>query len=102
MNPSPKITSSRIPVQRGPQLQVIVDGRPVEAYLGETVAAVLAVSGHLKLPPPEHSGIPGSLFCGIGVCYSCLITIDRVPNQRACVTPVAEGMVIETGRPAHA
>ncbi len=101
MTHSPKKTSTRIPIHRGPQLQVIVNGRPVEAYLGETVAAVLTVSGHLKLPPPAHSGIPGSLFCGMGVCYSCLVTINRVPNQRACVTPVAEGMNIETGKPAN-
>ena len=77
---------------------MIVDRQPVEAYAGETVAAVLTASGHLKLGPPEHSDIPGSLFCGMGVCYSCLVTIDEVPNQRACVTPVTEGMTIKTGR----
>jgi sarcosine oxidase subunit alpha len=99
MKLSPKKTSTRLPIQRGRRLHVIVDSQPVEAYAGETVAAVLTASGHLKLGLSEHSDIPGSLFCGMGVCYSCLVTIDQVPNQRACVTPVAAGMTIETEGP---
>jgi NADH dehydrogenase/NADH:ubiquinone oxidoreductase subunit G len=37
----------------------------------------------------------------MGVCFDCLVTIDGVENVRACMTPVKEGMVIETGGPAH-
>jgi sarcosine oxidase subunit alpha len=94
-------TSTRIPTKRGRRLHVFVNNQPVEAYAGETAAAVLITSGHRNLGPPEQSAIPGSLFCGMGVCYSCLVTIDGVPNIRACVTPVAEGMTIMTGRPPH-
>ena len=45
----------------------------------------------------DAGGSPRGLFCGIGNCYECLVTVDGVPNVRACVTPVAAGMVIETG-----
>ena len=31
---------------------------------------------------------------GMGVCYDCLVTIDGVPNQRACMTPVQDRMEI--------
>jgi NADH dehydrogenase/NADH:ubiquinone oxidoreductase subunit G len=32
----------------------------------------------------------------MGLCYECLVTVDGIPNVRACLTPVAEGMVVET------
>ena len=30
----------------------------------------------------------------MGVCFDCLMEIDGVPNQQACMVPVAEGMAI--------
>jgi NADH dehydrogenase/NADH:ubiquinone oxidoreductase subunit G len=35
------------------------------------------------------------VFCGIGVCFDCLVVVDGVPNTRACMTWVREGMHIE-------
>ncbi|MGW2362580.1 2Fe-2S iron-sulfur cluster-binding protein, partial [Streptomyces phaeofaciens] len=26
---------------------------------------------------------PRGVFCGIGVCFDCLVTVDGRPNQRA-------------------
>ena len=40
------------------------------------------------------TGQPRGIFCGMGVCYDCLVTIDGVPNQRACMTQVKDGMEI--------
>jgi sarcosine oxidase subunit alpha len=77
---------------------VVINNQPVEAYAGETVAAVLITAGHRNLGHSEHTDVPGGLYCGMGVCFSCLVTVNGVPNTRACVTPVAEGMAIETGR----
>ena len=34
----------------------------------------------------------------MGVCGECLVTIDGIANQRACITPVRDGMVVESGR----
>ena len=31
-------------------------------------------------------------FCGMGVCFDCLVCIDGLPNQRACMTKVRAGM----------
>ena len=33
----------------------------------------------------------------MGVCFECLVTIDGEPNRQACLTPVAQGMTIDTG-----
>ena len=38
---------------------------------------------------------PRGLFCGIGVCFDCLLTVDGEANQRACLVEVRDGMQIE-------
>ncbi len=79
-------------------LTVIVDGEPTVAYPGETVATVLLALGRRTLRHTAH-GAPRGLFCGMGVCYDCLVTVDGQPDVRACVTIVQPGMVIESGAP---
>ncbi len=76
---------------RGPQLTVTVDGRPVTAYAGETVAAVLIAEGDAATRTTV-GGAPRGVFCGMGVCFDCLVVVDGVPNTRACMTWVREGM----------
>ena len=41
-------------------------------------------------------GAPRGVFCGMGVCFDCLVVIDGEPSRRACVTFVTEGMRVET------
>jgi predicted molibdopterin-dependent oxidoreductase YjgC len=72
------------------------DGRDVAAEPGQTVAAALWAAGVRSWRTTRDRGAPRGLFCGIGVCFDCLITIDAVPNQRACVVPVRDGMVVTT------
>jgi aerobic-type carbon monoxide dehydrogenase small subunit (CoxS/CutS family) len=38
------------------------------------------------------------VFCGIGVCFDCLVTVNGVPNQRACLVPARPGDEITTQR----
>lgn len=86
-------------VRRGPRVEVLVDGRNITGHLGETVAAVLLAEG-IRAFRRTASGEPRGIFCGMGICYDCLVTVDGVPNTRACMTPIAAGMVIETGAAA--
>jgi predicted molibdopterin-dependent oxidoreductase YjgC len=76
---------------RGPEVTVTLDGRPVVAHAGETVAAVLIAEG-LDATRTTVAGAPRGLYCGMGACFDCLVVIDGVPNTRACMTWVAEGM----------
>jgi predicted molibdopterin-dependent oxidoreductase YjgC len=91
----------RLPVpawlERGPQVTVIVDGQSTTAYQGESVAAVLWVQGgpHTRT---TAAGEPRGLFCGMGVCFECLVVVDGVPNTRSCVTWVRDGMHITRQR----
>ncbi len=71
-----------------------VDGAPVEAPRGEPLATALAAAGHLGLRESPRLGGPRGAFCFMGVCQECAIHVDGVLRQ-ACMTPVAEGMVVE-------
>ncbi len=82
--------------RRGEPITVQVDGRPVSAYAGETVAALLVAEGIRTFRHTAKRSEPRSMFCGIGICYDCLVTVDGIPNIRACVTSVAPGMTIDT------
>ena len=73
------------------------DGRPIRAYEGETIAAALHAAG-IRVLSRTRSGAPRGLFCAIGKCSSCLATVDGIPNVRTCVTPVGEGMAVESQR----
>ena len=84
-------------VQRGKQITVQIDGRLVKAFEGETIAALLFAEGIRTFRRTSKLGKSRGLFCGMGVCYDCLVTVDSTPNVRACVTLLTEGMVIETG-----
>jgi predicted molibdopterin-dependent oxidoreductase YjgC len=70
---------------------IVLDGEPVEAYEGETVAAVLLARGEIATRTTAR-GEPRGIFCGMGVCFDCLMIVDGVPNTRACMTWVSEGL----------
>lgn len=74
-----------------------LDGRSITARAGVTVGAALTDAGIRSWRTTRIEGAPRGLFCGIGICYDCLITVDGVPNQRACLVPVAQGMRLTTG-----
>src|SRR6185295_16849282 len=85
-------------IERGAALTVYVDGEPLTAYAGETLAAAMLAVGRRALRAAPRTGSPRGLFCGMGVCYDCLMVVDGRPNVRACMTYVAEGMRAETQR----
>jgi len=79
-------------VERGRPVRILVDGEAVEAYEGETLAAALLASGRRVFRRPAPGGRPGGLFCGMGICYECLVEVAGEGHCRACSTPVREGM----------
>lgn len=85
-------------VERGDAVTIIVDGDRVRAYPGETVAGALLAAGHRAWRRTRNNGEARGLFCGMGVCFDCMVTVDGRPHVRVCVTPVEDGMVVETQR----
>ncbi|QOV34192.1 (2Fe-2S)-binding protein [Streptomyces ferrugineus] len=80
----------------GPAFTVTLDGREIEALPGQTVAAALWSAGVTSWRTTRGEGRPRGVFCGIGVCFDCLITVNDRPNQRACLVPVHPGDAIRT------
>jgi D-hydroxyproline dehydrogenase subunit gamma len=80
-------------LERGAPVSLTLDGRAVTAYDGESVAGMLLAEGHPAMRTTQ-AGDPRGVYCGMGVCFDCLVVVDGVPNTRACVTWVREGMVV--------
>ncbi len=81
-------------VQRGEQFEFSFEGQSVVAYPGESIGAALMAAGQATFRLTRREGRPRGLFCGIGICYDCLVIVDGSPNQRACLTPARPGAVI--------
>jgi len=82
-------------------VRITFDGTEIEALPGETVAAALAAADIVAVRE-TRSHAPRGPFCGMGVCFDCLVTIDGRPSQRACLTKVAAGMDVRSAALATA
>jgi hydrogen cyanide synthase HcnA len=77
-------------------MSILINGQAVNAAKGETVLSVLNAVGVRQLSPNDHGEMNGA-YCGMGVCYCCLVKIDGRHKRRACQTLVQPGMSVETG-----
>lgn len=82
--------------QHGRKVGFTFDGKPMEGFEGEPIAVALHANGVkvYRYSPEAHR--PRGFFCAIGKCSSCFMVVDGVPNVRTCVTPLTEGMAVET------
>jgi hypothetical protein len=75
--------------------EVVFNGRPLTMVPGQTIAAVLIAAGVRSWRTTRIDGRPRGLFCGIGVCFDCLVTVNGVPSVRACIAEARPGDVID-------
>ena len=81
--------------RRGMAFTIIIDGQAALAYPGETLATVMLANG---LRVFRHTSIkkqPRGLYCGMGICFDCLVTLNGRPNVRACQTLAQPDDVVE-------
>jgi predicted molibdopterin-dependent oxidoreductase YjgC len=81
---------------KGRKVFIEVDGRRIEAEEHEPIAAALTAAGIFVFHLSKKTSSPRGLFCAIGRCSDCFMIVDGIPNTRTCVTPVREGMKVET------
>jgi len=81
-------------LKRGRKIVFSVNGRSTTAHMGETIHAALIAAGYRQFRKSKTHQ-PRGVFCGMGVCYECLVTINNGSTQQACVTLVEEGMEVE-------
>ena len=79
-------------------VEILVDGRPIPAFAGESLAVALACAGIRRLRSSTRSGEPRGMFCLMGVCQECVVRVDgRTVNS--CMEPVRTGMIVELEAP---
>lgn len=75
---------------------IVIDGETFVAAKGESVASALLCAGVSSFRPSVKTGSPRAPYCMIGNCFECLVEIDGVPHQQACLRYVHDGMEIST------
>lgn len=76
--------------------EITIDGKVVAVADGMTIAAALTEHRMRSWRTTRIDNRPRGLFCGMGVCFDCLVVLNGAPNVRACVTLVEPGDVITT------
>ena len=82
--------------EKGKQVTFTFDGKQIIGYEGEPIAVALKSAGVMvhRYTKKEHK--PRGIFCAIGRCTDCVMVVDGKPNIRTCVTPLQEGMAVQT------
>jgi hypothetical protein len=75
---------------------ISVDGIPASGVAGQSLAGVLLGSGMLGFRQTSVQGQPRGVFCGIGVCFDCLVEVNGLRDVRACQRRAADGDVVAT------
>lgn len=74
--------------------EVTVDGHETTAVDGQTVAGLLIAMGKDSWRDTRRNGRPRGVFCGIGVCFDCLVVVNGIPDIRACQRTLTPGDTI--------
>jgi predicted molibdopterin-dependent oxidoreductase YjgC len=74
--------------------EITFDGRPIPVVPGQTIGAALTAAGIRSWRRTRLADRPRGLFCGIGVCFDCLVTVNGRPSLRACLVEARPGDVV--------
>lgn len=75
---------------------IYVDGVMHRVPAHFSVAAALLALGIDACRMTPVGNMRRGPFCMMGICFDCLVQIDGVPNQQACMVRVRDGMAICT------
>ena len=86
------------PIKPAPptHLTISVDGIAASGVVGQSLAGVILSSGTLGFRRTSARGLPRGVFCGIGVCFDCLVEVNGLRDVRACQRRAADGDVVST------
>ena len=86
----------------GGRVTFTFNGDVFEGVEGEPIAFALWAAGVRTLGRGERGGEPRGIYCGIGHCYSCRVTVDGEADVRACIAPLRAGMTVRSQEPPEA
>lgn len=82
--------------EKGRLVTFFYDGRSMQGYEGEPIAVALKAAGVMVHRHTKKYDRPRGVFCAIGRCTDCVMVVNGKPNVRTCVTPLEEGMTVQT------
>jgi hypothetical protein len=71
------------------------DGQQIPYVEGQSIGAALTAAGIRSWRTTRKTARPRGLFCGIGVCFDCLVVVDGHPNERACLARASADLDVE-------
>ena len=77
-----------------PAIELHVDGCPIEAHEGDTLAIALLSAGVTAFRHTPVSGEPRAPLCLMGVCFDCLVEVDGRQNVQSCMVEARSGMQV--------
>lgn len=78
------------------RINATFNNKAITANDGVTVGAALVANGITSWRSTRRNDRPRGLFCGIGVCFDCLVNVDGQRNERACMVLLEDGMCIDS------
>ena len=78
------------------EIKFYFNDQEITGLTGQSVGAALIANGDRILRKTRFNEKGRGVFCGIGVCFDCLVVIDGISNQRACITEIQSGMKVQT------
>ena len=80
------------------RLEIFFDGKRLDALAGETISATLSAHGIHTLRNTRKNH-PRGIYCGMGACFDCVVTVDGRQGVRACMEKVQAGQQVRSGMP---
>src|SRR5690625_7923387 len=68
-------------LQIGEKITFTYDGKELFGYENDTIASALLANGIRTLRYHEASGTPRGIYCNIGHCFECRVTVNGVSNE---------------------
>ncbi len=87
------------PLEEQKEVSFTFNGQTLTGRENESIAAALLANGIRTLRHHEDSGSPRGIYCNIGHCFECRVTVNSKQGVRSCLTPLQEGMTIQSGGP---
>lgn len=78
-----------------PTVAIFFEGSELRVPVGRSVMAGVLAADPGYTRTTAIGGHKRSAYCQMGVCFECLMEIDGVPNQQACMIEVREGMKVK-------
>lgn len=83
-------------MKKGKKVKFQYNGKDLYGNEGKPISVALKAEGVMVHRYTKKQHRPRGIFCAIGRCTDCVMVVNGQPNIRTCITPLEEGMIVET------